>query len=63
MLFSSKQTLFHRNLLKGCLRQFRASSSSYWRMTVLYGSSLLGALLLAGGRTRRRGERLARELP
>jgi hypothetical protein len=57
------QTLFHRNLLKGCLRQFRASSSNFWRMTGLYGSSLLGALLLAGERARGRGERLARELP
>lgn len=45
------------------MRQFRASSSSYWRMTGLYGSSLLEALLLAGGRARRRDERLARELP
>ena len=63
MLFSSRQTLFHRNLLKGYLRQFRASPSNFWRMTVLYGSSLLEALLLAGGRERRRGERLARELP
>lgn len=49
--------------ISDAIRQFRASSSSYWRITVLYGSSLLGALLLAGGRTRRRGERLARELP
>lgn len=31
------------------LAPVQASSSSYWRMTGLYGSSLLGALLLAGG--------------
>lgn len=31
------------------LAPVQASSSSYWRMTGLYGSSLLGALLVAGG--------------
>lgn len=41
--------LYEPVAVQRCLRQLRASSSSHWRMTGLYGSSLLGALLLAGG--------------
>lgn len=63
MLSSSKTDTISPQLIEGLLAPVPGFVLELLADDGLYGSSLLKALLLAGGRARRRGERLARELP